>query len=388
MVNQFLKIKLQKKKMAEGLNPLLFFSCFFISLLFYFPAVVLAETDVGEKSIQDKDPWPLKIKEDLNVALIGTYGEFRAGGHYHLAIDIHSHKGEPVFNNRDGILLECIKIHNRAGYRIIVGDINTLEGREFTHVDPVRKILRLEPGKSLIKKGELIGHIADYRNDADNWNDHLHYAYVRIKQPVNKEGDALNVIEGIENPLNRLEITPEIRKILRDAPPQMVEQIMFIPDEGVKGDFKDGVIYGNVDILVHAFDRMGRSWGLGKNSPAPYEFQWRIIEPAGYEKVGGILKMDGRIPLVRPQYHANYIENESWLGDFQIIITNSMTENGYWNTNESKSHTGRQARTPDDALFPDGDYTIEVVIREHPALGIPQHESRFTVKTTIDNFLV
>jgi len=374
MANRFLKIRTVR-----------IIICFFL-LCFFITAGIANTTETSETKNQDKDPWPLKIKKDLNVALIGTYGEYRAGGHYHLAIDIQSHKGEPVFNNRDGILLECIKIHNRAGYRIIIGDINTLEGREFTHVDPVRKILNLEPGKSLIKKGELIGHICDYRNDGDNWNDHLHYAYVRIKRPVNKEGDALNVIEGIEHPLNRLEITPEIRDILRDSPPQIVEPIMFIPDEGVKGEFSDGVIYGNVDILVHAFDRMGRSWGLGKNSPAPYEFEWRIIEPAGYEDVGGLLRMDGRIPLVRPQFHVNYIENESWLGDFQIIITNGMTENGYWYTTESSSNRGNPTRNPDDAFFPDGDYTIEVIIREHPALGIPQHESRFTVETTIDNF--
>lgn len=380
MANQFQKIKPAR------------IIALFLLLLFSIFGGVIAQTEISEKPARGKDAWPLKIKEDLNVALIGTYGEYRSdgklrgGGHYHLAIDIHSNKGESVFNNADGILLECIKIHNRAGYRIIIGDINTLEGREFTHVDPVRKILRLEPGKSLIKKGELIGHICDYRNDGDLWNDHLHYAYVRIKRPVNKEGDALNVIEGIGNPLGRLEITPEICKILRDAPPQMVEQIIFIPDEGRKGDFEDDFIYGNVDIVVHAFDRMGRSEGLGRNSPAPYEFQWRIIEPAGYETEGGILKMDGRIPLIRPQYHANYIENESWIGDFQIIVTNGMVTNGYWSTRESKSYPGTQARSSDDALFPDGDYTIEVVIREHPALGIPPHESTFTVKTTINNF--
>jgi hypothetical protein len=333
-----------------------------------------------------KDVWPLKIKEDMNVALIGTYGEYRYPGHYHLAIDIHSHKGEYVYNNADGILLECIKIHDRAGYRIIIGDPVTLEGREFTHVEPTRKFLQAKPGTSLIKKGEYIGNIADYGNDGEDWNDHLHYAYVRIKQMVNKEGDALNVIEGLEHPLNRLEITPEIREILRDAPPQFVEPIMFIPDGGKKGEFKNGPVYGKVDILVHAFDRMGRSWGLGKYSPGPYEFEWRIVKPSGFADAGGVLKLDGKIPLIRPNPCSNYIENEMWAGDFQFLVTNGMIENGYWFTNESKSNSGIVSRSNADAKYPDGKYTIEVTIREHPALGTPQRFVTAKADVVLDNF--
>jgi hypothetical protein len=348
-------------------------------LIYTFSITVIRAAD------DTKDPWPLTVKDNLNVAIIGTYGEYRLPGHFHLAIDIQSKIGEPVYNNRDGILLECVKIHNRAGYRIVIGDLTTLEGREFTHVDPTRKILNLEPGKSLIKKGELLGHVADYSNDKEDWNDHLHYAYVRIKRAVNRDGDAQNVIEGLEHPLNRLEITPEIAKVLRDAPPQLVEPIMFIPDGGKKGDFKDNVIFGNVDILVHAFDRMGRSWGLGPHSPAPYEFEWRIVEPSQCEGVGGKLVMDGRLPLIRPVSNANYVIDEKILGDFIFIITNRMTENGYWMTNESRSNPGYPAVTNSDARYPDGKYTIEVIIREHPALG-KQRESRFTAVTYIDNF--
>ena len=29
----------------------------------------------------EKDSWPLKVKEDMNVALLGTYGEYRYPGH-------------------------------------------------------------------------------------------------------------------------------------------------------------------------------------------------------------------------------------------------------------------------------------------------------------------
>jgi hypothetical protein len=339
-----------------------------------------------DAELHDKDPWPLIPKDDINVSIIGSYGEFRDLGHYHIAIDIQSREGEPVTNCRDGYLLECVHLSDKRGWRVVIGDPKTLTGREYAHVQPVRKLEKMELGKSIIKKGEIIAHVFDYGNDKSNWNDHLHYGYVRIKEMVNRHGRDDNLLEGLEHPLNRLEITPEISKVLMDSPPQLVEDVYFIPDEGRKGDFTDAKIYGKVDIAVHAFDRMGRGLALGKYAPAPYEFEWRIISPEKFSSMGGKLLMDGPIPFLRGEDHSNYIVDESWLGDFQIIITNGMNTNGYWFTNESRSLPDTIARTDDDALFPDGDYTVEVIIREHPSLGISQREMRTTSRITIDNF--
>ena len=337
-------------------------------------------------SAGDKDPWPLKPKDNMNVAIIGTYGEFRDKGHYHIALDIQSSKGEDVINCRDGYLLECTHLGGKRGWRMVIGDPKTLTGCEYAHIEPVRQLKDMPLGKYFVKKGEIIAHVFDYGNDGQPWNDHLHYGYVRIKKMVNLEGRDDNLIEGTEHPLDRLEITPEIRKVLLDATPQLVEPVMFIPDEGKKGGFGDDPIYGKVDILVHSFDRMGRGPGLGLYAPAPYEFEWRIVSPEGYEKAGGVLKMDGPIPFLRYEYHSNYIENESWLGDFQILITNGMNTNGYWFTNESRSDPGSEARSESDSRFKDGEYKIEVTIREHPALGIPQRETKTTAKAIVDNF--
>jgi hypothetical protein len=359
---------------------------FIILLLVIFGFDSSTRAGSAGSSAGNKDQWPLRPKDNLNVALIGTYGEFRDLGHYHIAIDIQSKKGEEVINCRDGYLLECTHLSKQRGWRMVVGDPKTLTGREYAHIEPVHQLKDMPLGKYFLKKGEVIAHIYDYGNDNNPWNDHLHYGYVRIKKMVNLEGRDDNLIEGTEHPLDELEITPEIQKILLDAPPQLVEPVTVIPDQGKLGGFGKGPAYGKVDIVVHAFDRMGRGPGLGLYAPAPYEFEWRIKSPKGYEKEGGILKMDGPIPFLRGEYHSNYIENETWLGDFRIVITNGMNTNSFWFTNESKTNPGEGARSEPDSHFKDCEYTIEVTIREHPALGIPQRETKATVKVVVDNF--
>jgi len=366
------------------IHKIKFLLAFFLFFLIF--SFTLASSINENSNSSDKDSWPLPPKDDINVALLGTYGEYRDLGHYHVALDIQSRKGEPVINCRDGYLIECVHLSDKRGWRIVIGNPKTLTGREYAHIQPVRKLENMELGKSIIKKGEIIAHVFDYGNDNETWNDHLHYGYIRIKEMVNHHGRDDNLLEGLEHPLNKLEITPELLKVLRDSPPQLVEDIFFIPDEGKKGDFKDKTIFGKVDIVAHSFDRMGRGSGLGKFAPAPYEFEWRIISPEGFDDAGGKLLLDGPIPFLRGEYHSNYIENEKWLGDFQIVITNEMNANGFWFTNESRSNHGEEARTKDDARFPDGEYTIEVIIKEHPALGIPQRETRTTAKITVDNF--
>ncbi|MBU4446283.1 hypothetical protein KJ656_14575, partial [bacterium] len=147
-------------------------------------------------------------------------------------------------------------------------------------------------------------------------------------------------------------------------------------------------IYGQTDILSRAWDAQSN----GSANVSVYKIGYQVKNSQGNIVLGPLynLRFDSVTGGSRGWVYANFETRQSNLSAYYYYVTNTQTENRYWNT---KLKTGEQwngvdAKLNSEATYPDGKYEVSTLafdIRENGGDLVTQ-EGAITVETEIDNF--
>jgi len=255
---------------------------------------------------QDDDyGWPISnfnVQHPLN----GTFMEYRPGSpeHFHDGIDIHAPWHTPVYNVSAGPAYP-------SSHQIRVGNFN------YAHLENIESF----KWGDWVNSDTLLGQ-------TDNLN-HVHFS----------DGDDQMEV----NPLRDYGIKPYL-----DTEPPTIFDVTLTRDGDLNNIISPNNVNGNIDIVVHARDDISSQGTPGPK--AVYRIGYHIV---GFHS-GPIYNLQFDNWLSSGNLGYVYALGSGWTdeNDHYYIVTNNMTSNNYWNSQE----------------VPNGNYTLRITaqdIRSH-----------------------
>ncbi len=296
--------------------------------------------------------WPFENGQQQHQ-INGTFGELRRGttDHFHNGVDIQAGSGTPVYAIESGTAYLSTFGVNIGHYRYYHMNNLTMEDQDYIHA------------------GEVIGYTDDYN--------HLHFIESEIV--IEFIGDIPN--NQSTNPLRNGGLDP----FLDNGDPNIHE--IDIYRQGTNNTITETIIYGQLDFSVYADDPGVTTTGAANNAShcGIYDITIAFFD-ANLNTIGNEINYIMFDELPDNTEIAWAYTNGANTGVNIYWATNdpfNMPYNKYWNTRQqSEGAYNASASCIEEAMYPDGDYTISIEVTD-----IANNADVNNLTRTIDNFL-